>query len=220
LVEFTLWATPLLAGAASVRQARLQDKERTGPAAPAARSKIGRSDRSLRLTNARDAPKSAEMPVDDDLRWYADGLRFGCTSCGRCCTGSSGYVWISVPEIRRLASRLGLELDEFGRRFLRRVGERYALVDGSDGACVFLDGKLCRVHEDRPAQCRSFPWWPANLRSREAWTRAARSCEGISDLAPLVVADAIDAALACARSAGLGDGQAADDDAGSTDSGR
>lgn len=145
-------------------------------------------------------------------RWYADGLRFECTGCGRCCTGGDGYAWVSVAEIRALAGHLGLEVDEFGRRYLRRVDGRYALVDTLDGDCVFLRGKSCTVYEKRPAQCRAFPWWPANLRSAAAWKRAAASCEGISEVAPLVVADVIDQGLRLARTAGLSEGDGEDDE--------
>lgn len=149
--------------------------------------------------------------MSDDVRsWYADGLRFECTGCGRCCTGGDGYVWISVDEILAMAAHLGLEPNEFGRRYLRRFEQRYALVDGPGGDCVFLAGKACSVYEVRPAQCRAFPWWPANLKSPQAWTKAATACEGISGVAPVVVADVIDAALQSARAAGLTEGFADD----------
>jgi uncharacterized protein len=137
---------------------------------------------------------------------YADGLRFECTGCGRCCTGGDGYVWVSTREIHALAARFGIEPNEFGRRYLRRFEGRYALVDGAGGDCVFLRGKTCSVYEDRPAQCRAFPWWPVNLKSPAAWKKAALSCEGISEVAPVVVADVIDSSLAAARAAGLSQG--------------
>jgi len=163
------------------------------------------------------------MGADDEQRrsadataptpsWYADGLRFECTGCGKCCTGGDGYVWASVGEIRALAARFGLATDEFGRRYLRRFEGRYALVDSAGGDCVFLRGKTCSVYEDRPAQCRAFPWWPVNLKSPAGWKKAAKSCEGISAVAPVVVADVIDASLSAARAAGLSEGFADDSD--------
>jgi uncharacterized protein len=154
------------------------------------------------------------------MSWYADGLRFECTGCGRCCTRGDGYVWISRSEIHALATHLEMDVNDFGRRYLRRFEERYALVDGAGGDCVFLRGKTCSIYDFRPAQCRAFPWWPANLRSPEAWKTAADSCEGISDVAPLVVAEAIDAALEVARDAGLAAGFASDDAPDAHDRGR
>lgn len=141
-----------------------------------------------------DLEEDEEEGADAAPAWYAQGLRFACTSCGRCCSGAHGYVWVTVEEAQALAGRLGLDLDAFGRRYLRRVGSRLALLDGNGGDCVFLDGKLCTVYEDRPSQCRSFPWWPALLASQETWREAAVACEGIRDDAALVDAALIDAA--------------------------
>jgi len=132
--------------------------------------------------------------------WYSRGLAFECTSCGRCCTGRGSYVWVTVEEAAALAARFELSLDDFGRRYLRRVGGRYALVDGPRGDCVFLKGKLCTVYDHRPQQCRTFPWWPDNLESPEAWQQAARDCEGIRDDAPVVSADRIGQVLNTSRS--------------------
>ncbi|RMD61622.1 MAG: YkgJ family cysteine cluster protein, partial [Planctomycetota bacterium] len=42
--------------------------------------------------------------------WYSAGLRFECTQCGACCTGSPGYVAFTEEEARGMASRLGLSV--------------------------------------------------------------------------------------------------------------
>ena len=83
------------------------------------------------------------------------------------------------PEaIRRLAAHLDLSLDSFGRRYLRQVDGRYALVDKANHECVFWsDG--CKVYEARPPQCRTFPFWQRQLASPEAWAEVAAECRGI-----------------------------------------
>ncbi len=132
----------------------------------------------------------AENRIEDV--WYAAGLRFECTGCGACCTGAAGYVWVTTADVRRLADAAGLSLDEFGRRYLRRVGTRLALLEQPvTGDCVLLDGRRCRFYEARPAQCRRYPFWPRHLESRQAWLRAAGECEGIRQDAPLLSADRI-----------------------------
>ena len=109
--------------------------------------------------------------------WYAEGLRFECTRCGACCRGE-GYVWVDDREVRALASFLDLDVDTFGRRYLRRVGRRLALVDGADGSCVFWkDG--CSIYPVRPTQCRTFPFWTENLPSKEDWEEASDACPGM-----------------------------------------
>jgi Fe-S-cluster containining protein len=125
--------------------------------------------------------------------WYRDGLRFECTGCcGRCCGGSFGYVWVDEAEIRALAGHLGLDVDAFGRRYLRRVGARYALLEGRDsGDCVFLDALRCAVYPARPRQCQSYPFWSALVESEKSWARAASECEGIRAEAALVAASTI-----------------------------
>ena len=53
--------------------------------------------------------------------WYANGLEFTCTQCGKCCTGAPGFVWISEDECDAMAHRLGLEPVAFRRRYTRLV---------------------------------------------------------------------------------------------------
>lgn len=132
--------------------------------------------------------------------WYVDGLRFACTRCGSCCTGAAGYTWVSASDVDRLAVSVGLSIDDFGRRYLRRVGERYALLeDRETGDCVLLAGRDCSVYAARPLQCRRYPFWPRNLESRRAWAAASRECEGIGGEAPLLTFAEIQERLACAE---------------------
>ena len=115
--------------------------------------------------------------MTSNKRWYSEGLRFGCTGCGACCRGD-GYVWVTPQEVDALAQHLSLAPNEFGRRYLRRVGARLALVDGQDDACVFWDGS-CRVYALRPTQCRTFPFWSRHLATPKAWEKAALESPGI-----------------------------------------
>ncbi|HLU48080.1 MAG TPA: YkgJ family cysteine cluster protein [Planctomycetota bacterium] len=111
--------------------------------------------------------------------WYAEGLRFRCTQCGRCCTGSPGYVWMGEQEIERLARFLSLTVEEFGKRYLRRVGRRLSLIEKANDDCIFWENG-CTVYPARPDQCRTFPFWPENLESREDWDGVAEECPGVN----------------------------------------
>lgn len=128
------------------------------------------------------------MAVGAKQEWYANGLRFECTLCGACCTGSPGYVRVSDEESEAIAKRLGISLKEFYAKYTRATSEGRSLtehktVHGWD--CVFLDresmpGKaVCSLYEDRPLQCRTFPWWPENIRTPGAWARTGKHCEGV-----------------------------------------
>lgn len=114
-------------------------------------------------------------------KWYAKGLRFSCTGCGKCCTGAPGYTWVTLDEIVAIAAYLQLSIDQFAARYLRQIGDRYSLKENFvTHACVFLQDNKCQIYPVRPEQCRTFPWWIENLESEEAWQNAARRCEGIN----------------------------------------
>lgn len=116
-----------------------------------------------------------------------EGLHFKCTECGKCCTGGPGYVWITIEEMEKIATSLALPLDIFTRRYVKKVNNRFSLVEKKPNYdCIFLENKRCTIYENRPKQCRTFPWWDENLSSEEAWKRCAQECEGINDDAPLV----------------------------------
>ena len=112
--------------------------------------------------------------------WYADGLKFECTQCGDCCTGAPGFVWVTRAEIEALAAQVNLPVDEFEKRYVRRVGIRHSLVEFPNGDCVFFDGdsRRCTVYEARPRQCRTWPFWHSNLKSPEDWRHTCEVCPG------------------------------------------
>jgi len=112
--------------------------------------------------------------------WYQNGLRFECTQCGDCCTGSAGYVWVNKQEIAKLAALVNLPIDQFEARYVRLVGVRKSLVEYENGDCVFFDNKTrkCGVYSARPRQCRTWPFWDSNIRTPEAWSDTCRVCPG------------------------------------------
>jgi uncharacterized protein len=112
--------------------------------------------------------------------WFHEGLRFKCTGCGKCCTGSDGYVFLSQTDLLTLADHFKISVTEFVDQYTRVVGGQICLLDapGSD-KCMFLKDNKCSAYEARPVQCRTFPWWLYNIESPENWRSAASSCEGI-----------------------------------------
>src|SRR5262249_52638930 len=116
---------------------------------------------------------------ESEAPWYKDGLAFACTRCGACCTGAPGYVWINEEEIARLAEYRGEPVGRFSSRYVRRVGNRYSLVERPGGDCIFWSREAgCTVYEARPGQCRTWPFWPENIAGPAAWDRVCRACPG------------------------------------------
>ena len=119
-------------------------------------------------------------------KWYADGLKFSCTQCGNCCSGPPGYVWVNAQQRADIAEHLGLDAETFLEDYTQKVGNRYSLIEKSNGTdldCIFLEtrnGKrTCSIYEVRPTQCRTWPFWTENLASRQAWADAGVTCPGI-----------------------------------------
>ncbi len=114
-----------------------------------------------------------------DSPWYRDGLSFECTRCGACCTGAPGYVWVNDEEIVRLAEHRGETVESFARQFVRRVGDRYSLIEKPGGDCIFWDrGAGCTVYPARPVQCQTWPFWPENIETADAWEHVTSVCPG------------------------------------------
>lgn len=123
--------------------------------------------------------------------WYSQGLRFECTQCGNCCTGPPGAVWFSEREAIAMAERFELTVIEFRHTYARKLDEGWSLnevhtAQGFD--CIFLDrqsmpGKaVCSIYEVRPSQCRTWPFWPENLKSSQQWEAVKRRmpCPGMN----------------------------------------
>lgn len=124
------------------------------------------------------------------LPWYKEGLKFKCTGCGKCCTGKSGFVFITKEEISEAAKLLNLDEKTFKIRYIRTRDNRLALVEKRNEQgeydCIFLKGKECQIYQGRPKQCRTYPWWPENLNTPDSWELASIECEGINNAAPLI----------------------------------
>jgi len=120
--------------------------------------------------------------------WYKDGLHFRCTRCGNCCTGPSGYVWVTDEEIAEIARFRGQPLEQVTEQFVREIGRPRSLKEKANGDCVFFDRQEgCTIYPVRPRQCRTWPFWESNLVNREAWEKTCAICpgSGTGDLIPV-----------------------------------
>lgn len=108
-----------------------------------------------------------------------------CAECGgKCCIGESGYIFLSVGEMREIAKFLGLDFDCFTANFIRQVGAKYSLnekIYEGGYACVFFDeaNKQCGIYPVRPKQCKTFPFWEVFKNNKEG---AKRECEGVGEI--------------------------------------
>jgi Fe-S-cluster containining protein len=114
--------------------------------------------------------------------WYLEGVRFGCNACGKCCVNHGegfDFVFSTRVERKRIAERMGISLRRFEAEYCERVAGRLSFISAGQ-ACVFLEDGQCSVYEQRPKQCRSFPFWPELMESRSTWDKDVASfCPGV-----------------------------------------
>lgn len=107
-----------------------------------------------------------------------------CESCGgKCCTGESGYIFVSLNEMENIAKFLNISFEDFLLRYIKKVGYRFSLIEKAlknEYACVFFDSmsKRCLIYEVRPKQCRDFPFWEVYL-EKENLPQLLKECKGV-----------------------------------------
>jgi Fe-S-cluster containining protein len=89
-----------------------------------------------------------------------------CSSCaGNCCIGESGFIWITIEEIERLAKYLKIPVKDLFDNYLVKYDYKFSIKEKQLGdnnyACIFFDlvKKQCSIYDARPSQCRTFPFW-------------------------------------------------------------
>ena len=124
-------------------------------------------------------PKIPAEPAGNEP-WYADGLQFACTGCGDCCGGGPGYVWVNQAENDAIAGRMEMTPEAFEKKYVKQIGVRRSLKEKRNYDCVLLDSETrkCTVYEQRPRQCRTWPFWDSTIRTPETWQATCEVCPG------------------------------------------
>lgn len=114
-------------------------------------------------------------------KFYRNGLFFGCTECGNCCTKSDGIVSLTHAEAENIAAVLQMPKPEFLEKFTESFddGDTLHLKSRENGDCILLENDRCSVYTARPLQCSTFPFWPENLKSAYRWNIVSEECPGI-----------------------------------------
>ncbi len=125
--------------------------------------------------------------------WYKDGIRFECQGSGQCCVshGEYGFVYVTAKDRRNMAKIRGIPTTQFTREFCLKEEGLYRLRDGEPinlspnpkakpaKPCIFLENKRCAVYLARPAQCRTWPFWPETMGAK-AWKKdVEKFCPGV-----------------------------------------
>jgi Fe-S-cluster containining protein len=146
---------------------------------------------------------SPEIKISKNLE---DGIEFSCQLCGKCCRGfNEGEVYLYKEDILRLANFLDMKgmdgLRSFTRKYVKVINDNFFWKDpgaqrgktykfktlgfaftGDDEHCHFLKENVCSVHEARPFQCRSFPFWKMMVSSLRNFQDYSKKCKGLQTL--------------------------------------
>lgn len=110
--------------------------------------------------------------------FFDRGIRFACQQCGACCVGEPGTIYVSGKEIKTIAGHLKRPVDEFIAEYLYPFKDSYSIKEDEQGRCLFFDDG-CTIYAIRPLQCRTYPFWFSNMRSRKSWRLIESQCPGI-----------------------------------------
>ncbi len=112
-------------------------------------------------------------------KFYKSGLRFECTSCGECCSLPDGRVEVTQNEATEIAAFLNLKFDDFVEKYCISGKNGLELKDNEQKGCIFLLNKRCTIYSARPLQCKTFPFWPENIKAAQRWEQVKTYCSGI-----------------------------------------
>jgi len=102
--------------------------------------------------------------VNKDTYPYAFDPK-ACETCqGKCCTGESGYIYVTKDEVQGISKLLNLDINDFMSKYLFKKGYKYSIKElkyNDSYECIFYDRKSngCSIYEARPLQCKTFPFW-------------------------------------------------------------
>jgi Fe-S-cluster containining protein len=84
-------------------------------------------------------------------------------------------------EIDNISQKLKLKREDFIRQYTKQVDDRISLRDleQDNWNCIMLKNGKCSIYEDRPLQCRTFPFWPQNICHEDKWEHVKDDCPGI-----------------------------------------
>ena len=112
-----------------------------------------------------------------------NGIRFECQGSGNCCVsrGSYGYVYLSKKDIKNLSTGLNITQKNFIKNYCQETDGYIHLKElkKNKGNCIFLIDKKCSVYKSRPTQCRTWPFWPENMNTKDWNGDIAKNCPGI-----------------------------------------
>ncbi len=105
--------------------------------------------------------------------------KFECQKSGNCCR-REGMVYVTIPDMQKMATFLGLQLNAFIQQFCKRENGWYVVASPTHRPNCFLkDDNTCSVYALRPKSCKDYPNWPELWENRESILAELSMCPGL-----------------------------------------
>ena len=90
-------------------------------------------------------------------------------------------MFVDDLDVERLARAVRATPEEFLRRYTEKGPDGERVLRWPSDHCVFLGAKGCEVYAARPAQCRTWPFWPETLRKGTWEKEVVPFCPGAGE---------------------------------------
>ena len=113
---------------------------------------------------------------------FKEGINFKCQGSANCCVsrGNYGYVYLSKKDLIRISKYFKISVNNFKKNYCEYSNGYLHLKEiHSNGNCQFLDNKRCSIYNDRPTQCRTWPFWNENMNIKKWNKELLNFCPGI-----------------------------------------
>ena len=111
--------------------------------------------------------------------WEKAPVHFECDpDCFKCCV-KPGVVYMNRKDVRDAAKYLKLSQNRFKSEFLNKEHDMWYINVEEDNPCPFLTFDGCSIHEVKPVQCKTYPFWRENMETLRHWELAAGFCPGV-----------------------------------------
>lgn len=125
---------------------------------------------------------------------FLDKIDFECQRCSSCCRHEPGAVFLTENDVEKIYGSLKINKDEFLKRYCRGLHYKnniyVSLKERSNYDCIFWNNG-CLVYKARPIQCKTYPFWPFIIESKESWDKESIRCKGIDRKSNLNLAEKV-----------------------------
>tara|TARA_A100001015_G_C14731445_1_gene610045 strand:- start:5 stop:397 length:393 start_codon:yes stop_codon:yes gene_type:complete len=121
--------------------------------------------------------------MTSDLSRYRHHIlsHFKCQSTGVCCK-TSGYVYVTAFDIKKMATFLNITVETFQAFFvIKRNGWSVIASPDFRSNCFLNENQSCHIYHLRPKACRTYPDWDFIWKNDVTLLNEASKCKGLKN---------------------------------------